>query len=79
MLGSMYDELSGLADIGKTDPKVVVDSISNAVKSIGESFRGVNRGSNPDSASDPITIQNVILVGVVGYLAYKFLAANVRD
>ncbi len=76
MIGSMYDELSGigdLADLGKQNPQEIADAISSAFRNITGAVKG------QDSTHEPIPIQNVILILGGGYLLYKILNSSVRS
>lgn len=62
--------LSGLGKDGK---------IADAIDSISQGLSKAIRGDKPDySLSQPIPIQNVILIVGLGYVAYKILALAVK-
>ncbi len=61
---------SSLGRDGENQQKVadVLESISKAVRGDNSSY----------SLSRPVPVQNVVLIGVLGFLAYKFIALAVK-
>lgn len=66
--------LQDISDLG--DRQKTADAIDNIARGISKAVRG--ESSDPYSLSQPIPIQNVVLIGIGGFLAYKFLELIVR-
>lgn len=69
MLSCDCQKLNGL---GKNNPQEIADAISSGIAKIAKAGKG-------ESTSEPIPIQNVILILGGGYLLYKILHASTRE